>query len=116
MREPAIDPAVLDGLRQLNQDGQPDIVREVLMLFAADVTPRVEAIARAADAGGGEPLRRAAHALKGAAATAGAQQLHGICRDIEEMAKSGRIDGLDAALAALRAEQMRVLDEIKQLL
>jgi HPt (histidine-containing phosphotransfer) domain-containing protein len=116
VREPAFDPAVLDSLRQLNQDGQPDIVREVMMLFAADVTPRVEAIARAADAGGGDPLRRAAHALKGAAATAGAQQLHRICRELEEMGKSGRNDGLEAALSLLRAEHERVLDEIKQLL
>ena len=116
MREPAFDPAVLESLRQLNQDGQPDIVREVLTLFAADVTPRVDAIARAAEAGGGEPLRRAAHALKGAAATAGARQLQRLCRELEDMGKSGRVEGFDAALAELRAEQTRVLDEIKQLL
>jgi len=72
---PALDPRVIDSLRQLTQDGEPDVLAEVLGLFLADAPARLAAIAAAAQAGDGPALHRSAHALKGAAGTIGASAL-----------------------------------------
>ena len=113
---PALDPAVLETLRQLNEPGQPDVVREVLGLFRTDAPSRLEAISTAMEAQDAAALQRAAHTLKGAAAAIGATALHGACRALEEAGKQGALDSVAADVATLRHEYERVRDAIDQLL
>ena len=116
MTDPVLDPHVIDGLRQLNQPGEPDVVREVLMLFIHDAPQRIEAVTNAARSGQAESLQRAAHALKGAAATIGATGLQRICRELEDLGKRESTNGVGAALQALYVEYERVREAIEQLL
>ena len=113
---PALDPSVLDSLRQLNQDGEPDVVKDVLSLFIADAPMRLQAIASAAAAGDAAALQRAAHTLKGAAGTIGALGLQAACRDVEQGAKAGDISVGRKSVGAVLAEFERVKAEIDQLL
>ena len=39
---PALDPAVLESLRELTPPGEPDVLKEVLQLFLEDVPGRIE--------------------------------------------------------------------------
>ncbi len=57
--------------------------------FLADCGGRVEAILRAADAGGGEPLRRLVHGFKGASGSLGAERLSALCAAIDARLKAG---------------------------
>jgi HPt (histidine-containing phosphotransfer) domain-containing protein len=104
---PAIDPAVLATLRQLNEDGQPDVVKEVLGLFLIDA-----AVAN----GDARGLQRAAHTLKGASGTIGALALQRVCRGLEEMARQDALADARSALEEMHREFGRVKDEIDQLL
>jgi HPt (histidine-containing phosphotransfer) domain-containing protein len=113
---PVLDPAVLEGLRQLNQPGQPDIVREVLTVFLADAPGRLSAIDDAIRVSDAPALQRAAHALKGAAGSIGAATLQAGCRELEDAAKSERLDGAAALARGIHDEWERVRGEIAEIL
>jgi HPt (histidine-containing phosphotransfer) domain-containing protein len=55
-----------------------------------------------------EEFRRAAHSLKSNSATFGATRLSGMFRELEEMGKSGDLEGAEERLARAEAEYGRV--------
>jgi HPt (histidine-containing phosphotransfer) domain-containing protein len=112
----ALDPTVLDALRQLTQPGEPDVLTDVLGVFLADAPARIEAIGAAASAGDAEALRRSAHTFKGAAAAIGATALQAACRELEETARRGDLTPGAADLAPLYREFGRVRSQIILLL
>jgi HPt (histidine-containing phosphotransfer) domain-containing protein len=114
--ERALDAAVLDALRQLNQEGQPDIVREVLTVFLADAPRRLAAIREALERRDTAALRREAHTLKGAAAHIGAVTFEGRCRQLEEMGIAASLDGAPEVVRQIHTEFDRVSAEIRGLL
>ena len=112
----ALDPNVLEELRELNQEGEPDVVSEVLRLFLDDAPEKLDAIADAITRGDVEALRRAAHGLKGAAGAIGAFPFQEACRALEEMAAVTPPGQAAAQLAGLRTEYARVKAAIEHLL
>jgi HPt (histidine-containing phosphotransfer) domain-containing protein len=114
---PALDLAVLESLRQLTRPNEPDVLREVLATFLADTPGRIAAITSAIQCQDAHALLRAAHTLKGAAASIGAAGVEGRCRDLENTARKGNVDqGATALLSALGEELERVRKEIAHLL
>ena len=65
----ALDPQVAN---QLAEDLPPDVFREIILTFEADLTRLARELAVAAQAGDQEGYERAAHSLAGAAAAVGA--------------------------------------------
>ena len=116
MSKPALDPAVVDSLRQLASPGDPDVLAEILNLFLEDV-PRRIALVRAACAGGdAAELYRAAHSLKGSAGNVGAHPLFEICRELDDKGRAGDLTDVKRLADALDAEYARVEVAIRQLL
>jgi HPt (histidine-containing phosphotransfer) domain-containing protein len=113
---PALDAAVLESLRQLNQPGQPDIVREVLTVFLADAPGRVAAIEQAIRASDAPAIQRAAHALKGASGSIGAMTLQAHCRELEDSAKAARLERTPELGRGIHEEWARVRAEIAEIL
>jgi HPt (histidine-containing phosphotransfer) domain-containing protein len=113
---PALDPAVIDALRQLTPNGEEDVVREVLTLFRDGAPERLAAIREACRARDADALGRTAHEFKGASATIGAFALQQCCRDLELAAQSETVEGSAALLDALSAEYARVDAAITKLL
>ncbi len=102
---PVSDPQALADLRE--DLGDDLAISEALATFVQECAERCAAIAAAAQAGGGDPLRRAAHLLKGSAQVLGARWLADCCGRLEELGRSGApaaaspvVDELDRALAA----------------
>jgi HPt (histidine-containing phosphotransfer) domain-containing protein len=114
--ERALDAAVLDTLRQLNQEGQPDIVREVLTLFLDDAPRRLAAIRDALERRDAAALLREAHTLKGAAAHIGAVTFERHCRQLEAMGRAASLDGASEVVQQIEMEFGRVSAEIRGLL
>jgi HPt (histidine-containing phosphotransfer) domain-containing protein len=59
-------------------------------------------------------LETAAHSLKSSSSYVGAAELSAICRDLEEIGRSGRLDGAAEKAGQIKAEYERVkaaLDE-----
>jgi len=89
--------------------GDESLAREVLSLFAADAAARMAALEDAWSSGDAGRLRRAAHAIKGAAATIGAHDLAGAALDVEEAAADAGAD----AVARLRLAAAALADELQ---
>jgi HPt (histidine-containing phosphotransfer) domain-containing protein len=113
---PVLDPAVLESLRQLTPPGEPDVLKEVLQLFLDDVPARVERLRSAWQGGDAVAVQRAAHSLKGSAGNIGAADLLGVCRQLDELGRSGDLSKAAPLVTALDAEFSRVQFEIKRLI
>ena len=116
MEAPALDPVVLESLRQLTPPGEPDVLAEVLQLFKADVPTRIERLRAAWQAGDAVTVQRAAHSLKGSAGNIGANQLLAVCARLDELGRAGDLSALAPLVASLDAEYGRVESEIQRLI
>jgi HPt (histidine-containing phosphotransfer) domain-containing protein len=115
MRGPALDPAVLESLRQLTSPGEPDVLKEVLELFLEDVPRRIERIRSSWQTGNAAELHRAAHSLKGSAGNIGAHELLDVCRQLDDLGRAGDVTGARPLIEALDAAYARVVEQIRRL-
>lgn len=103
-----IDFAVLEGLRVMQPEGQPDLVEEVIRLFLEDAPRRLTAFRDAAKRGDLAAAASVAHGLKGSAGHLGAKALAAICGRFEEKVKTGTPFNVSFAVSALEEELERV--------
>jgi signal transduction histidine kinase/CheY-like chemotaxis protein len=95
--------------------GDRELLAEISRLFVDDAPTHLKRIRAAIDAGDADALRRAAHALKGAAANFDAADLVAVARALEEIGRSGDFAGLDAAWSALTRETDRLVTTLRVL-
>ena len=108
-----LDASAIESLRELDGEG---FLTEVIDTFLDDATALVAALRATHDAGDAEELRRTAHILKSNGQVFGARGFSALCRELEERARDGELEGtatlidrieveygaLEEALAALR--------------
>ena len=116
MGEDALDPAVIESLRQLTPPGEPDVLAEVLTLFIDEGRRRVDRIRSSVQARDAAELHRAAHSFKGSSGNIGAHDLHALCREIDDRARVGDITGAGLLMDDLDREYARVEAAIAHLL
>ena len=113
-----LDQSVLASLRELQDEGDPDIVAEVGSLFLKHSPDKVKAILEALETGDAKGLYLAAHSLKSSSAYIGAMRLSALAKDLEMMGRSDALEGandlakrlqeeFDLAAKALQAEIAR---------
>jgi HPt (histidine-containing phosphotransfer) domain-containing protein len=90
--EPAVDPAVLDGLLDQLGDAGPATRRAVLDNYVSQGTGWIEELVTAAHAGDGETIGRVAHTLRSSSQVVGALRLATLLREAEQ---ASRIAGTD---------------------
>ncbi len=105
----AIDRSVLASLRELQVSGEPDIVEEVGGLFIEHAPGKISAIEQAVEKNDAKGLLVAAHSLKSSSAYVGGMRLSAICKDLEQMGRSGVLEGAKEKAQVLRAEFARVV-------
>ncbi len=66
--------------------------------------------------GDAKGLQLAAHSLKSNSAEFGATKLSGLCRDLEDQAKGGMLDGVVEKLGQARSEYQRVQTALRKAL
>ena len=91
-----IDTATLAALRSLQEDGDDDLLAELIDLFFQDAPERISAIGLAVSASDWERLAERAHSLKGSCASLGAAQMAALCARLEAMGR-GLAPNADAA-------------------
>jgi two-component system sensor histidine kinase/response regulator len=96
-----LDPAPLDALASLQSEGDPDVVGELVGVFVEEAPGRLSGMRAAVEARDASALERAAHGLKGTAASLGAVRVAAVCRSIEEAARAGSVGTAPALLEAL---------------
>jgi HPt (histidine-containing phosphotransfer) domain-containing protein len=116
MTESALDPAVVERLRQLTVPGEPDVLAQVLSLFLEEAPRRIDRIRGALQARDASEMHRAAHSMKGSAGNIGATGLFAICREVDDRARVGDLSGAGQLLDDLAREYERVEAEIARLI
>jgi PAS domain S-box-containing protein len=111
----SLEAGAVDGLREL---GGEEFLAEVIDTFLDDAPALVAMLGTSRERGDAEELRRTAHSLKSNGQTFGAKEFSELCRELEERAKRGELEGaselvnridreyvaLEHALLALRTD------------
>ena len=108
----ALDRSVLASLRELQDDGDPDIIAEVGGLFLEHSPQKIAAILKAVENGDAKGLQTAAHSLKSSSAYVGAMRLSELSRELEMMGRSQVLDEAEKKAEILKKEHMRVIQEL----
>jgi signal transduction histidine kinase/ActR/RegA family two-component response regulator/HPt (histidine-containing phosphotransfer) domain-containing protein len=89
-----LDRSVLDGFFQMaGPDAAAELLREILDAYTEDVPQRLMAIEAAIAQANPEALRQSAHALRSGSINLGAVQVGQLCRELEQIGKSGTMAG-----------------------
>jgi len=100
-----IDMRLIEGIRSLNADGQPDLLAELVGILK-DTTPAIlDALESAVESGDERVTQRLAHRLKGGSGNVGARRMARLCSDFEQAVKEGSADA---------ASQKRTVEAIRQ--
>ena len=110
----AIDRSVLAGLRELQVQGDPDIISEVGGLFIKHSPNKISAILQAAESGDAKGLQIAAHSLKSSSAYIGAMRLSALSKELEQMGRSNAMNDVTDKAKMLEAEYIRVMTSLKR--
>lgn len=94
MTDLPLDMSVVDSLKDLGGEDDPELFSELVDAFLTDAPARLDAIDRCIASGDVEGVARAAHPLKSSAANMGAVGLAEICRRLETDAMAGKDAGL----------------------
>jgi CheY-like chemotaxis protein/anti-sigma regulatory factor (Ser/Thr protein kinase) len=86
----ALEASALESLRELGGD---EFLSEMIGTFLTDAQSLMASLRAALERGDAAELRRAAHTLKSNGQTFGAGSFSELCRELEERAKSGELDG-----------------------
>jgi len=98
----------LRGLTELQVDGDPDIVGQVIEMFREDGPARLARARHALEHGDGTALRLEAHSLRGTAGLIGATALRSAATAVERAAEAGDLAGAGSWLATMD----RAMDEV----
>ena len=105
-----LDRAVIGGLKELREPGQPDPLSELLDLFFRDAEPRLKQMEEAVTSGDMPKLAAAAHTLKGSASNLGARRLSALCASLEKQGKAGDATGARETFSEVGAAFATVRD------
>jgi HPt (histidine-containing phosphotransfer) domain-containing protein len=95
-------------LRQLQEEGEPDIVQELAQAFQFETPSLLQALHRAVAEGKPEQLKQAAHNLKSSSNNLGGRTMAGLSADLEALGKQGTVEGATELITRLEWEYQRV--------
>jgi PAS domain S-box-containing protein len=111
----SLDAGALDSLREIGGD---DFVAELVDTFLADSPSLLASMRAALERGDAAEVRRTAHTLKSNGQTFGAEGFSSVCRELEQQARIGELDGageladrVDREYAALEQTLISLLPE-----
>ncbi|MDD1748284.1 MAG: Hpt domain-containing protein [Methanothrix sp.] len=109
-----IDRSVLASLRELQEEGDPDIIAEVGGLFIKHSPEKVNAIMQSAERGDAKGLQLAAHSLKSSSAYVGAMRLSALAKELEMMGRSNSLEGAKEKAQRLKTEFELVMTALEK--
>jgi two-component system, sensor histidine kinase and response regulator len=96
--------SVLEGLRELQEEGEPNLLDELIEMFFDDVPSQLEALQEAMKAGDAHFVERVAHTLKGSCGNIGALRMVAICAELQDIGASKDLSRAPELLGHLKAE------------
>jgi|GEM_PF-587863 len=105
---------VLNGIRELQMEGEDDLLVEIIELFEEESAELMAKLRQAAEDEDVAIMRHAAHSLKGSGGNLGAQVLMSYCLEFEELVVRGDLPAARAYLPRVEQEYARVLVALKE--
>jgi two-component system, sensor histidine kinase and response regulator len=99
-----LDRGVLADLRDLQEEGEPDLLKELTELFLADVPLQIAVLRKVVEAGDIPSVERIAHTLRGSCGNLGARTMEALCAELEETARSGDLRAAQELISSLEEE------------
>ncbi|MFP4206248.1 MAG: Hpt domain-containing protein [Spirochaetaceae bacterium] len=101
-------------IRRLEKDfaDNPEVLEEILAIFAGEAPERLEVLKRGIESGDAEAVRTAAHSLANTTGTLMANKATSLARSVEEAVRQGDAETLRAHGTRLVAEVSAILDQI----
>ena len=96
--------------------GDRQLLAEISRLFVDDAPRHLSRIGQAIGGRDADALRRAAHALTGAAANFEAETVVAAARALEDIGRDGAFDKADPAWRLLRQETDRLIDTLQRVM
>jgi HPt (histidine-containing phosphotransfer) domain-containing protein len=96
-----LDVAILERLRALQAEGEPDVVEDVSRVFLEDAPDRLKNIRASVESGDPVVAERLAHSLKSSASMLGARTLSRVASQVESRAREKSLPAGDPLLAEL---------------
>ena len=107
-------PRVFDKPAFLSRlEGDEQLGSEIIEMFLQEYPKLMDGVRQAAGQRNASLLERAAHTLKGSVGDISAPQAFDAARTLEQMAREGDLEGLDAALMSLEVALQRLAPELR---
>lgn len=103
-----VDKSVIDSIRELQIEGEPDVLTELIDLYVTDSKEMVKNIRTAWEKRDGVNLKRWAHSLKGASSNIGAKKLGSLLAELENQAANGKFTEAKTNIANIELEYLNV--------
>ena len=103
-----IDSTVLDTLRELQIDGEPDIIKKITDAYLRSSEPLVTNLRQAVIDENFEVVHNSAHSLKSSSANVGALKLSEVCKELEMNCKETKYDNAADLASDIETEFVRV--------
>ena len=113
---PIIDHTMIAELRALSTPGTIDALEEITQVYIKNSRDRIARMKAALNCGEGSGIVIEAHSMKSSSGNVGAVRLAPLCREIEERAKSGKLDGLGPMIERLSQEFEEACTELERLI
>ena len=108
MPDDGLNLSVLTSFEEVQGEGEPDLIVELIDLYVADAQLRAVAMHEALSRKDEPSLKAAAHGLKGSSANLGARLMSEICDELEHTDWSSSFHKLGPLLNQLEQESARV--------
>ena len=109
-----IDTSIINGLRELQEPGEPDAAVELIDLFLRDTPVKIQSLQSAIARSDALSLKETAHGLKGSASNLGARRLSRLCADLEKLAAAGKLAEAAELFGQVTDEYSRVCFVLEQ--
>jgi two-component system sensor histidine kinase/response regulator len=102
--ESGLDHKTLDQIRELQEKGQPALLRQMIEIYLETAPKLVAELGKGVASGNAGAIQLHAHSLKSSSARLGAQLLAALCHELEEMGQNSMLEESSGVLRKLSTE------------
>ena len=114
--EQVLDMTVVEELLSFADDGDPELLLDLIQMFLEDGPTKVKLITEGAANGDFDKMERAAHSLKGSSGNLGARLLQETCEQMQLASRSHKLEEARKVSPQLAANYARAEAALRELL
>ena len=101
--DPVLDMSVVEELLAIADDGDPELILDLIQMFLDDGPTKVRAVVEGVQTGDFDRAERAAHSLKGSSGNLGARVLSDICEKLQVATRQPRLQDAQQLVPSLQS-------------